>query len=109
MARNLLRERTRSAALTLALVLFAAIVPSSHAQSQPAAAYQLSVDVDLVVLPVAVRDRQGHLVSDLQESDFTVYEDRRPQPIRLFRHEDIPINLLFCRAHKKGLNRTAKM
>ncbi len=77
--------------MTLALVMFAAIAPSSHAQSQPAAAYQISVDVDLVVLPVVVRDRQGHLVSDLQENEFKLYEDRVPQAITLFRHEDIPV------------------
>jgi len=75
----------------LALAMFAAIVPGSHAQSQPAAAYQISVDVDLVVLPVTVRDRQGRNVSDLDESDFKIYEDRVPQSIRLFRHEDVPV------------------
>ena len=30
-------------------------------------------------------------VSDLQEGDFTVYEDHILQPIGLFRHEDIPV------------------
>ena len=68
--RNSRWERTRGVATMLALAMFAAIVPGSHAQSQPAAAYQISVDVDLVVLPVTVRDRQGRNVSDLDESDF---------------------------------------
>ena len=44
-----------------------------------------------MVLPVTVRDRQGRNVSDLDESDFKIYEDRVPQPIRLVRHEDIPV------------------
>ena len=34
------------------------------------------MDVDWVVLPVTVRDRQGRHVSDLEQSDFKVYEDR---------------------------------
>src|SRR5579872_5261341 len=89
--RNSRWERTRGVATILALAMFAAIVPASHAQSQSAAAYQISVDVDWVVLPVTVRDRQGRNVSDLHESDFKVYEDRVSQSIRLFRHEDVPV------------------
>ena len=89
--RNSRWERMRGVATMLALAMFAAIVPGSHAQSQPATAYQISVDVDLVVLPVTVRDRQGRNVSDLDESDFKVYEDGALQSIRLFRHEDIPV------------------
>ena len=90
-ATNSRPERARGVATVLAVVIFAAIVPSSHAQSQPPAMYQISVDVDLVVLPVTVRDRQGRNVSDLRESDFKVYEDGVLQSIRLFRHEDIPV------------------
>ncbi len=75
----------------LALAISFLTAPSSHAQPQPAAAYQISVDVDLVVLPVTVRDRQGRNVSDLDKSGFKIYEDRVPQSIRLFRHEDVPV------------------
>jgi VWFA-related protein len=49
------------------------------------------VDVNLVVLPIAVHDRQGRYVSGLHEQDFEVYEDRIAQRIKLFRHEDIPV------------------
>jgi Ca-activated chloride channel family protein len=90
-ARNSQWIRARGVALVLAPVMFPAFVSTSHAQSQPAAAYQISVDVDLVVLPVTVRDRHGRNVSDLRESDFKVYEDRVLEPLRLFRHEDIPV------------------
>ena len=80
----------------LAIIL---IVPSAHAQfqdaapraDQPQGAYMISVDVHLVVLPITVRDRQGQQASDLQQSDFKVYEDHIPQQIRLFQHEDIPV------------------
>jgi VWFA-related protein len=49
------------------------------------------VDVNLVVLPIAVHDRQGRNVGELHEQDFEVYEDRVSQQIKLFRHEDIPV------------------
>ena len=92
-------DRARVATTTLALAMIFLTFPGGHAQSQAAAApnrqdpesYQISVDVDLVVLPVTVRDRHGQFVSDLQADDFKVYEDRVLQPIRLFQHEDIPV------------------
>jgi Ca-activated chloride channel homolog len=54
---------------------------------------QMRVDVDLVVLPATVQDRHGQRVSDLQQANFAVYEDRVAQRIRLFRHEDIPVTV----------------
>jgi Ca-activated chloride channel homolog len=59
----------------------------------PAGLAQMRVDVDLVVLPATVQDRHGQRVSDLQQADFAVYEDRVAQRIRLFRHEDIPVTV----------------
>jgi Ca-activated chloride channel homolog len=54
---------------------------------------QIRVDVDLVVLPATVQDRHGQRVSDLQQADFAVYEDRVAQQIRLFQHEDTPVTV----------------
>ncbi len=42
------------------------------------------VVLDLVNVTVTVRDEHGGLVSDLTQDDFTVLEDGRPQPVRLF-------------------------
>ena len=61
--------------------------------SLSAARAQIRVNVELVVLPSTVEDRQGRRVSDLQQANFAVYEDRVPQRIRLFRHEDIPVTV----------------
>jgi VWFA-related protein len=61
------------------------LIPASHSQ--------IRVDVDLVVLPSTVQDRHGVRISDLHAGDFEVYEDRVPQRIRLFRHEDIPVTV----------------
>lgn len=55
--------------------------------------YQISVNVDLVVLNATVRDQKGQSASNLREQDFEVYEDGVRQSIRLFRHEDIPVTV----------------
>ena len=54
---------------------------------------RISVDVALVVLHATVSDRQGGFVSDLGQRDFEVYEDGVPQPIRLFKNEDVPVTV----------------
>jgi Ca-activated chloride channel family protein len=80
-------------ALLLAVGCFAAAQapPSSNDPDQEA--YRISVDVDLVVLQAAVRDRGGHAVPEFKRQDFDVFEDGRPQSIRLFRHEDTPVTV----------------
>jgi Ca-activated chloride channel homolog len=55
--------------------------------------FRVSVEVDLVVLQATARDRAGHTVGELRRQDFEVFEDGRPQPIRLFRHEDTPVTV----------------
>jgi Mg-chelatase subunit ChlD len=59
--------------------------------SAPGVFAQISVDVDLVVLQATVRDRAHHLVSDLREQNFEVYEDGVRQPMKVFRREDAPV------------------
>jgi Ca-activated chloride channel homolog len=94
--RRLWMQRLFMQRLSLALLLLgtrryagAQVNPQSIAPDQ--ATYRIAVDVNLVLLPIAVHDRQGRYVSDLREPDFQVYEDRLPQIIKLFRHEDIPV------------------
>lgn len=55
--------------------------------------FRISVEVDLVVLQATVRDREGHTVTELGKQNFEVLEDGKPQPIRLFRHEDTPVTV----------------
>ena len=50
-------------------------------------------DVQEVVLHATVMDDKQHIVTDLDQSAFTVFEDGKPQVIKSFRHEDIPISL----------------
>jgi Ca-activated chloride channel family protein len=64
--------------------------PSNRREQQD---FRISVEVDLVVLQATVRDREGHTVMELGQRNFEVFEDGRPQPIRLFRHEDTPVTV----------------
>lgn len=92
-------ERGAAKALFLPVLLVIALGGYTGYQVSPASngpdpgSYQFSVNVDLVVLHAAVRDRQGRHVPDLREQNFEVYEDGVPQRIRLFRHEDIPVTV----------------
>lgn len=47
----------------------------------------------LVVLHTTVTDKSGHLVTDLPQSAFTVYENGVSQPIKSFKREDVPVSM----------------
>jgi len=48
-------------------------------------------EVDEVVLHATVIDNKQHIVTNLDRSNFNVFEDGHPQTITSFRHEDIPV------------------
>jgi Ca-activated chloride channel family protein len=48
---------------------------------------------DLVLVPVSVTDPLGRLVTGLQEDNFEVFENKKPQEIRHFSSEDAPVSL----------------
>ncbi len=50
------------------------------------------VDTDLVNLDVRVVDRNGRPVSNLNESDFKVFEEGQPQHIEFFSKSEVPTN-----------------
>ena len=86
-------RRASDYAELLALAILIPLGSAGGALPQEPRPYQISVNVDLVVLNATVRDRKGQSVSDLREQDFEVYEDGVRQSIRLFRHEDIPVTV----------------
>lgn len=47
----------------------------------------------LVLLDVSVRDSTGALVSNLDQRNFEVFEDGKPQQITQFAHADIPVTV----------------
>ncbi len=50
-------------------------------------------EVQEVVLHATVIDDRQRIITDLGQNAFTVFEDGKPQVIKSFRHEDIPISL----------------
>ena len=74
------------------LALLAASPALRPAQAAPQA--EFSTGVKIVSLLVTVRDKSGKFVNDLDQDDFTVEEDGRPQTIRYFsRQDDLPLTL----------------
>jgi Ca-activated chloride channel homolog len=74
-------------------LLLLVVLPGLAQEGAPAGGDTFKVDVDLVVLHATVRDRQGKFVPGLKKEDFHVFEDGRPQAVRLFRHEDMPVSV----------------
>jgi len=81
--------------IALALIASAAFqwpgpppAPPDHKQD-----YVISREVDLVMLPVTVTNKQGQFVSGLAASNFRVYENGRLQPIANFQSEDLPVTV----------------
>src|ERR1700722_16851192 len=68
--------------------LFATLlVTAAGAQTAPAGGGDvttLKVNSRIVVLDITVTDKQGGLVNNMTPRDFTVLEDKPPQPIRSF-------------------------
>ena len=84
------RKRVR---VGLALPLSLLLVGFARAQTPDEPSDRISVDVNLVVLHATVTDRSGQFVSGLRQKDFVIYDDGVPQPITLFRHEDVPVTV----------------
>lgn len=67
-------------------------MPNVPAPPSPGSA-QIRANVDLVVLPVTVIDKQGKFVETLKENNFEVYEDGQRQTLAVFKREDIPVTM----------------
>jgi len=53
----------------------------------------IRVDTRLIVCHTTVVDKNGHLVTDLPQSAFSVYEDGAKQDIKVFKREDLPVSI----------------
>lgn len=70
-----------------ALVAAAALV--GQEVSEP-----IKVEVNIVNMFCAVRDKKGGLISNLSKDDFQLFEDGKPQPIKYFTREtDLPLTI----------------
>ncbi len=85
--------------LAAGAVLVQAKQSTPPAQTQPAAQQsearaRISVNSELVVLPVTVKDRRGNLVPDLQKNDFRIFDDNVEQVTDVFTGEAFPLSLV---------------
>ncbi len=76
--------------LSIILCGFVAAAPAPGFQDSE---YRLTVDVQLVQLPVSVSDKKGNPFHGLRQNHFAVYEDRILQDISLFMEEDVPLSV----------------
>jgi VWFA-related protein len=73
--------------------------PAQTEGAQPAAQQseartKISVNSDLVVLPVTVKDRFGNLVPDLRREEFLIFDDNVEQATEVFTAEAFPLSLV---------------
>jgi Ca-activated chloride channel family protein len=62
-------------------------------QSQEPGGFVFHADVQEVLLHATVIDDKQRMISNLDKNAFTVFEDGKPQVIKSFRYEDVPISL----------------
>jgi VWFA-related protein len=65
--------------------------PPPQQKTDDSGIFVLRKDVDEVLLHATVVDDKQHIVTTLDKSAFTVFEDGKPQNIVSFHHEDIPV------------------
>src|SRR6266576_1831310 len=83
-----MRRRSES---VLVFVCFAIAGTFLWAQKEGPAIF--TSDTRLVICHTTVVDKSGHLVTTLPKEAFTVLEDGKPQEIKVFRREDIPVSM----------------
>jgi VWFA-related protein len=73
---------------------------ASPAQDAPVSAQQsgaqtrIRIPVNLVIVPVTVKDGAGRLVPDLRQDEFRIFEDNIEQKIGFFRADVVPISMV---------------
>lgn len=55
---------------------------------------RITVNSNLVVLPVTVKDRSGEMIPDLTREDFRIFEDNVEQKIDVFSAEAFPLSMV---------------
>lgn len=87
-----MRHRNNRLLSAVAAVLACSAV-AAHAQAPENTGTVIRTDVRLVVLHTTVVDKSGHLVLNLNQQAFKVYENGVPQEIRKFKREDVPVSM----------------
>src|SRR5437660_793619 len=83
--------------LFVTILLLSSLVPYGQTQ--------VRTRVDLVVVPVNVRDNNGNLLTNLAKDDFTIFEDGKEQTISNFAVDIRPLSVAIV--VDDGVNGTA--
>src|ERR1019366_2676256 len=80
------------------VLLFLVALPrviSSQASHSPGQAnpYAIRTNVNLVALQATVRDHKGAPVPGLSKENFQIFENKIPQEVESFSHEDVPVTV----------------
>jgi VWFA-related protein len=98
---SLLRQPALSAlliALTVLVATAAQISPAAISQQSPVQEQpsdpraKIRSTVELVVVPVTVKDSKGNLVDDIRKDEFRIFEDGVEQQISLFSADAFPLS-----------------
>jgi VWFA-related protein len=87
-------------ALAMSLAMPAQVVPPGAQQPAPAQEQRpnsratIRSTVELVVVPVTVKDARGNLVDDIRQDEFTIFEDDVEQRISTFSTDAFPLSAL---------------
>ncbi len=82
------RIRVRPLLLVSLLALSRCIFSAAQQPSDPqAASPTIQLNVNRILVPVVVRDKQGHTVGDLKQEDFQVLDNDKPHAITAFNVE----------------------
>jgi VWFA-related protein len=93
------RPAKLSVGFLLCLLALSGVISYSWAQEKgagdvPEGAASITVDVNVVSILATVRDKDGHLVSNLTKDDFVLEEEGKEQTISYFsRQTDLPLTL----------------
>jgi VWFA-related protein len=75
------------------IILAAGLGLAQVEPAPPEGAFRISTDVDRVVLPVTVADRQARVVPNLAKDSFRIYDEGRREDIHDFFYRDIPLTV----------------
>ena len=73
--------------------------------SQTTSPFQISVSLNLVILPATVLNKKGGYAADLRQENFDIFEDNVRQTVRLFRNDDIPVTAGLVVDHSGSMQR----
>jgi Ca-activated chloride channel family protein len=69
------------------------IVPLSAQQDDTTIGKSLKVDVELVLINASVTDARSRAVTDLEQGQFRIWEDKIEQKVEYFSSEDVPASI----------------